>query len=1700
MRRLFLLFVFMLTLPIYGATINVNSTMSESTIQGLINSGNSGDTVVFASGTYNLASNGGNPNNAALNIKAGLLYTGPTSGSPAHLIGTGLYPLMYFTGTSVNIQFITFDNGLLFLEDHSTSVTVDNNIFENMPVCNTVASQTTAIFINGGINNSDISFNTFSHIGDNCNAIQNDSQGAGGIGLFAFHNLTITHNSFDHVHEGIDVPISTGGSYDCAGGVFDYNTFTNSHRMGIELLGSSTKPSGLEVAFNSFSLPLNPYFPSFGFSLTAGLNMIFHDNVSNSNSATTGPYGVEIAGISTQAYNNTVEGQWAAGFSIGNTTAISITNNNICGPSMNANPSSGSTPSVGNSNGFISWQGSAGAGPNSFTGNTTSSASTCPATFPAINCPPGTGFNTNPSGACSVALAGFIDHSQVFNVRSVSPALSGTALDLIPSGTTHVAAALIYQSPLNVQAFVSTFTFIGNGNNVTFTLQNNSNAGGPCPGTGCQSFPGGAGGEAGCSQAANGPTWVPTKTVCLELDFFDPLTNAGSFTFSSAQLYQPFQVPFLPINNTAGYIAQYPTTKLSSSPVSMTQAGAAGTCKQTVGGTCDTFSATVTYDGSTVTLNLFNMTAGGSCPGASCFTQTWTNVSIPSIVGSTTAYVTITGGTGTTTTLPLLVNSLVYTVNTPTGSPTFTAWNANSTYNIGTQSAASPVYSLVPGTYSGTQSITITTSRTPNNYICYVLSASTPTFYPQTDNNGGCASGTLYTAPISISSTATLYAMAGSNNTAFGTGVASPSGLGPPSTLVAGIYTIIPGTVTLTTTQPPYGWLVMPGAARTPIFYPGGSGATTKLLNYSVTGGATLSCISNCLPEVTVTMPSSGGTCSISGSVGSYALTSTVQPVLTAISVDNPSASVTVPFNVCNTTVDAFAVAEPAYQQAYQGQAKTLQSYVVGYINQAVTWSITTAPGGGNATLSDTGNRDTVFNSGTVTGRYVITATSVANGSVTGSAIVYVSPNSLPSYSITLNKTEPTECYVDPALTGTDYEVGSGQAFANLAALPLSSTWSVGSIVRIHPGIYANWMAIQGTGTDTQPLVICGIADSSGNLPIIDGFNATANASTPTSLNGLGGFALTGTSSGIGQGYDLGSVGPDYVTITGLQIKRFNYPYSYHAVPSGTLTPYGATGNSASGIWIGSGQRIHMEGLDLEDDGWGVLANNNTGGVGTNNGRRFTAFHQFMGGHINNFSQPGSFSNHGLYMEGIYSLVEGNLIENPQSNISNALLPLYDNGDFIKMRGGASIIRYNMFRGILTGPAVWYPDMEDTVAFVDISSQLGQPGVANCSLSTWCTYTSNNITLTELAENQEALAKDYFYGNVVSNQAGNQAIALLTYGSYSALQECTVIGYWCTPGIDRSGQFYAWGNTFDQPSNWNNGNDSGVFLTANPFTSTYVAAAMPIQPTIFAANNVWWNDTTATCGGACFPFTVNVDATMIATFQTNMSAAGALPFSGTITGGTTTGWGGYTNSFSFPLANPMQTHLSGLTSGNFLTTASIPYNRTTFAPVGSSALINAGFQITLAEISKMPVRYQPLNSGFMSARTDSASSTPTIGAVQTGSLPTISSVVIPPNPATLLIPPSSIGQQEFMFCVATYSDGTTESCQYRSQPWASSNNTAMDCFGANNPACNIQAIGTGTISTTFAGTSANVPFSIAFPISGTIKITGIKIGGGVKTQ
>ncbi len=269
---------------------------------------------------------------------------------------------------------------------------------------------------------------------------------------------------------------------------------------------------------------------------------------------------------------------------------------------------------------------------------------------PIINCP--SGFAS--AGPCGVSLIGGGGQplAIVGSQNGSNPGLSGSKVLLVPEGAVHVGLALNYQTQVNVQAFTSTFTFVPNGWNIAFVLNNSNNN----PYFNGEAFSAGAGCEAGFFQGFSQAA-PPNNLFALELDSNSPLTVSGSFTYSSAQIYTAGRSPCLP--NLGGTDFTYvPITKVSTSPVPLNSpASTQGTT------TRDIYSATITYKGSSLTLNLYSVTAGGSCPGSTCFTYTWNNVNIPSAVGGNTAWVGFTAGTNAGSIAPLYVNSFVYTEN-----------------------------------------------------------------------------------------------------------------------------------------------------------------------------------------------------------------------------------------------------------------------------------------------------------------------------------------------------------------------------------------------------------------------------------------------------------------------------------------------------------------------------------------------------------------------------------------------------------------------------------------------------------------------------------------------------------------------------------------------------------------------------------------------------------------------------------------------------------------------------------------------------------------------------------------------------------------------------------------------------------------------------------------------------------------------------
>ncbi len=349
-----------------------------------------------------------------------------------------------------------------------------------------------------------------------------------------------------------------------------------------------------------------------------------------------------------------------------------------------------------------------------------------------------------------------------------STGLDDTRLQLTNGGLNQAGSAF-YNSPVNVQSFVTNFTFqLSNAgaDGITFTIQSNGpTALGP------------SGGGLGYGPNAPGGTGGIPNSIAVK---FDTYNNAGE-GIDSTGLY------------TNGASPTTPAIDLTSSGIDLHSD--------------DTMAVQLAYDGTTLSMVINDPVANTT------FSTSWP-INIPNTVGGPTAYVGFTGGTGgetssqkigswtfvstngQATTAPLFSpaagtylgtqtvaitdptagSSIFYTLDgtTPattaggstvayTGPITVTATQtinaiaiapgyttstvSSALYTIESQVAA-PSFSPVAGTYSASQTVTISTSSAGAT-IYYATNGTTPT-----------KSSTEYTAPIPVSSTTTIQAIA----------------------------------------------------------------------------------------------------------------------------------------------------------------------------------------------------------------------------------------------------------------------------------------------------------------------------------------------------------------------------------------------------------------------------------------------------------------------------------------------------------------------------------------------------------------------------------------------------------------------------------------------------------------------------------------------------------------------------------------------------------------------------------------------------------------------------------------------------------------------------------------------------------------------------------------------------------------------------
>jgi hypothetical protein len=258
------------------------------------------------------------------------------------------------------------------------------------------------------------------------------------------------------------------------------------------------------------------------------------------------------------------------------------------------------------------------------------------------------------------------------------------------------------------------------------------------------------------------------------------------------------------------------------------------------------------------------------------------------------------------------------------------------------------------------------------------------------------------------------------------------------------------------------------------------------------------------------------------------------------------------------------------------------------------------------------------------------------------------------------------------------YEVGPGLLRTRLRDVPWANL-QPGDFVNIHPtpGGYHEKIQISASGTAAAHIVIRGIPDATGALPVIDGQNAIEDPAYDPRHPKFTEWSVILVSPRQST-YVYGAYHISYVDIENLSIRNASYTGDgsiTYTDKSGTVRGYGAF---AAGIYVEWAHDLTIRGCEISNCGNGIFANSKTqGGQVT---RRLLIEKNYLHDNSNppiaNPADPegvplsNGFGEHHIYVECAGSII--------QYNRFGGLRP-GARGTAIKNRSSGIVIRYNEF-------------------------------------------------------------------------------------------------------------------------------------------------------------------------------------------------------------------------------------------------------------------------------------------------------------------------------------------------------------------------------------------------------------------------------------
>ena len=335
-----------------------------------------------------------------------------------------------------------------------------------------------------------------------------------------------------------------------------------------------------------------------------------------------------------------------------------------------------------------------------------------------------------------------------------------------------------------------------------------------------------------------------------------------------------------------------------------------------------------------------------------------------------------------------------------------------------------------------------------------------------------------------------------------------------------------------------------------------------------------------------------------------------------------------------------------------------------------------------------------------------------------------------------LNSRRPRYDLLEERALMTTYNIGPGQTYTTLG----SFTWSSlrpGDTVDIHwqSGGYHEKLLLTENGTTSEPINIVGVPGPNGELPIIDGENATTSSQFQYFYNPLQEDAVVMITKS-----KTGNI-PSNINISGLDI-RDGYQGNTFTDNTGKTQTYSAF---AASLWIEGASNITIQNSNLDNSGLGLFAlTNDSNGLMTSN-------LVVEGNSFYNNGVSGSYLEHNSYCE-----VNGITYE------YNDYGPLRSGsqGAELKDRSAGTVISYNYFTPAAT--ILDLVDAEDSATLRSLPSYQNTYVYGNIIDDTGPNYTSIPVEFGGDSGNTSGYRPDlYFYDNTVVTLA-NQSSAWRT--------------------------------------------------------------------------------------------------------------------------------------------------------------------------------------------------------------------------------------------------------------------------------------------------------------------------------------------------